>query len=179
MVFNDTHQSLNMRISTELRAALNNQIELEASASSTYLSMASWAEMSGYDGAASYFYAQSDEERTHMLKIVHYLNDIGAGSTIPAVQAPTESFESLEHAIKTALENEQAVTRAVHDMMDLARHEKDYSTCTFLEWFVNEQIHEESQFEAILQKFDIIGRDRLAIYEIDKILASRPSSTTE
>jgi len=40
-----------------------------------------------------------------------------------------------------------------------------------LEWFVNEQVQEETKFETLLQKFDLIGRDKIAINEIDKILA--------
>ena len=35
---------------------------------------------------------------------------------------------------------------------------------------MHEQIEEEDLFESILQKFDVIGRDKLAIHEIDKIL---------
>jgi ferritin len=52
-----------------------------------------------------------------------------------------------------------------------AQKEKDHSTYAFLEWFVNEQVQEETKFETVLQKFDLIGRDKLAINEIDKILA--------
>ena len=52
----------------------------------------------------------------------------------------------------------------------IAQKEKDHSTYAFLEWFVNEQVEEERTFETILQKFDLIGRDKLAINEIDKIL---------
>ena len=39
-----------------------------------------------------------------------------------------------------------------------------------IEWFVHEQIEEEDLFESILQKFDVIGRDKLALHEIDKLL---------
>ena len=55
-------------------------------------------------------------------------------------------------------------------MVELAQKEKDHSTYAFLEWFVNEQVEEEKKFETLLQKFDLIGRDKLAINEIDKIL---------
>ena len=54
-----------------MQKALNNQITLEASASNSYMAMASWCEVTGYEGGASFFYAQSDEERTHMLKFIH------------------------------------------------------------------------------------------------------------
>ena len=57
-------------------------------------------------------------------------------------------------------------------MAELAQKQKDHSTFGFLQWFVNEQIEEEKIFETILQKFDLIGRDKLAINEIDKSLAS-------
>ena len=161
-----------MKISPKLKKALNDQVALEASASNSYLAMASWCEVTGYQGAASYFYAQSDEEKTHMLKIIHYLNDVGAVATIPAIKAPTSSYKSLEGLIKTALKNEQTVTKAIHKMVEIAQKEKDHSTYAFLEWFVNEQVQEETKFETILQKFDLLGRDKLGINEIDKVLAA-------
>jgi len=161
-----------MKISPKMKKALNDQVTLEASASNSYLAMASWCEVIGYQGAADYFYAQSDEERTHMLKIVHYLNDMGAIASIPATKAPLSSYKSLEGLIKTALKNEQTVTKAIHKMVEITQKEKDHSTYAFLEWFVNEQVQEETKFETILQKFDLLGRDKLAIHEIDKILAA-------
>ena len=159
-------------MSPKMKKALNDQVTLEASASNSYLAMASWCEVIGYQGAADYFYAQSDEERTHMLKIVHYLNDMGATASIPAIKAPASSYKSLEGLIKTALKSEQTVTKAIHKMVEITQKEKDHSTYAFLEWFVNEQVQEETKFETILQKFDLLGRDKLAIHEIDKILAA-------
>lgn len=142
--------------------------------------MASWCEVTGYQGAASYFYAQSDEERAHMLKIVHYLNDVGAAAVIPATKAPAvSSYKSLEGLVKAALKNEQAVTAAIYNILEVAQKEKDHSTCVFLEWFVNEQVQEETKFETLLQKFDLIGRDKLAINEIDKILAAEAAAPAD
>ncbi len=168
-----------MKISPKMKKALNDQITLEAAASNSYLAMASWCEVIGYQGAANYFYVQSDEERTHMLKFVHFLNDMGATATISAVKAPTGSYKSLEGLIKNALKNEQVVTKAIHKMVEITQKEKDHSTYAFLEWFVNEQVQEETKFETLLQKFDLIGRDKLAINEIDKILATDATAPTD
>ncbi|HUU47409.1 MAG TPA: ferritin [Nitrosopumilaceae archaeon] len=168
-----------MKISPKMKQSLNNQIALEADASNRYLAMASWCEVTGYEGAASYFYSQSEEERTHMLKIIHYLNDMASSSVTPATKSPLSSYKSLENLIKTALKNEQAVTAAIHKMVEISQKEKDHSTYVFLEWFVNEQVQEETKFETLLQKFDLIGRDKLAINEIDKILASQATAATE
>ena len=54
----------------------------------------------------------------------------------------------------------------------MAEKEKDRSTYSFLQWFVNEQIEEETLFHTILQKFDLLGKDKLAVYQIDQSLAS-------
>ncbi|QMU54618.1 MAG: ferritin [Nitrosopumilus sp.] len=161
-----------MKISTKMKKALDSQIVLEASASNSYLAMASWCEVTGYQGSANYFYMQSDEERTHMLKIIQYLNNLGEVAIIPAIRAPGSLYKSLEDLIKTALKSEQSVTKAIHVMVEIAQKEKDHSSYVFLEWFVNEQVQEETKFETLLQKFDLIGRDKLAINEIDKILAA-------
>ncbi|MBS3925181.1 MAG: ferritin [Nitrosarchaeum sp.] len=161
-----------MKISQNTKKLLNNQIVLEANAASSYLAMASWCEITGYVGAAKFFYAQSDEERSHMLKFIHYLNNIGGNATIPATKSPPNSFKSLESTIRAALNNEQLVTKAIYAIVETAQKEKDHSTHTFLDWFVNEQVEEEKKFETILQKFDLIGRDKIAIHEIDKILGN-------
>jgi len=101
---------------------------------------------------------------------------MGTTSIIPALKAPTASYKSLEGLIKTALKNEQTVTAAIHKMVEITQKEKDHSTYAFLEWFVNEQVQEETKFETLLQKFDLIGRDKIAINEIDKILATESVS---
>ena len=165
-----------MKISPNTKKAINDHIVLEANASSSYLAMASWCEITGYVGAASFFYLQSDEERTHMLKFIHYLNNIGGSAAIPATKSPPNTFKSLESIIKIALNNEQIVTKAIHHIVEITQKEKDYSTHTFIDWFVNEQVEEEKKFETILQKFDLIGRDKIAINEIDKILGSLATS---
>jgi len=166
-----------MKISKNIQTALNNQITLEANASSSYLAMASWCEVTGYAGGASFFYAQSDEERAHMLKIIHYLNNLGIPAVIPATKLPASSFKSLESILKIALNNEQVVTTAIHKMVEIAQKDKDYPASAFLGWFVQEQIQEETKFETLIQKFELLGRDKLAINAIDKILAASANSS--
>jgi len=161
-----------MKISTKMTKILNDQIAMEASASNNYLSMASWCETIGYEGAAIFFYNHADEERQHMLKIIHYLNGVGASAVIPNVKQPLKTSKSLESICRTALKNEQAVTASINKMVELAQKEKDHTTFDFLQWYVKEQLEEEGNFESILQKFDLIGRDKTTIYEINKALGA-------
>jgi len=109
-----------------------------------------------------------------MLKFVHYLNTAGAEAIIPATDKPQGNFDSLESTFQAGLKSEQTVTKLINNLVEIAEREKDRATYSFLQWFVSEQIEEETLFETILQKFEIVGRDKLAIYQIDQSLASNP-----
>jgi ferritin len=161
-----------MRISSETAKAINDQIAYEASATQAYVAIGSWCERTGYDGSARFFFEQAAEENTHMLKFVHYLNNAGAEAIIPATDKPQDNFDSLESTFQVGLKSEQAVTKLINNLVEIVEREKDRATYSFLQWFISEQIEEETLFETILQKFEIIGRDKLAIYQIDQSLAS-------
>ena len=134
--------------------------------------MGSWCERIGYDGSAAFFFEQANEENTHMLKFIHYLNNAGAEAIIPAIEKPQDKFDSLESTFQAGLKSEQTVTKLINNLVDMADKEKDRATYLFLQWFVSEQIEEETLFQTILQKFEILGRDKLAVYQIDQSLAS-------
>ena len=107
-----------------------------------------------------------------MLKLIHYLNNAGAEAIIPAIEKPQDKFDSLESTFQTGLKSEQNVTKLINNLVDMAEKEKDRATYSFLLWFVSEQTEEETLFQTILQKFEILGRDKLAVYQIDQSLAS-------
>ncbi len=161
-----------MRISSKITKAINDQIAYEASGTHAYLAIGSWCERTGYDGSAAFFFQQAIEENTHMLKFIHYLNNAGVEAIIPATEKPQGKFDSLESTFKAGLKSEQTVTKLINNLVELAEREKDRATYSFLQWFVTEQIEEEMLFETILQKFEIVGRDKLALYQIDQSLAS-------
>ncbi|MDX1533138.1 MAG: ferritin-like domain-containing protein, partial [Nitrosopumilaceae archaeon] len=78
-----------------------------------------------------------------------------------------------------ALKNEQAVTASFDKMVELAQKDKDHATFTFLQWFVNEQVEEEKKMETILQKFDLLGRDKIGVYEVDKIIGQMAAAAPD
>jgi len=159
-----------MKISKKILNLLHDQIAMEANASNYYLYISSWCKVNGYDGASSFFQNHSTEERDHMLKIIRYLNDLKIHTVIPSIDEPKQNTKSLEQALKNSLVNEQKVTKSIDKIYGVSQNENDNRTSIFLEWFVREQIEEEDLFESILQKFDVLGRDKLALHEIDKHL---------
>ena len=160
-------------LSKTLEDALNKQVAMEASASYVYLAMASWMENEGFEGTAQFLYAQSDEERMHMMKLFHYINEVGGYALSPAVAvaAPDIKFDSYKHVFERVLEQEKKVTAAIHNLMDIATKEADHTTANFLQWYVAEQREEEAQFNTILGKLKILGNDGSGLYLMDRDLA--------
>src|SRR6476661_1130212 len=167
-----------MRITTDMAKAINDQISYEASSANAYIAIGSWCERIGYDGRAAFFFEQALEENGHMLKFIHYLNSVEPEALIPAIEKPPSKFESLESTFQFGLKSEKTVTRPIYDLVDMTEKEKDRSTYLFLQWFISEQIVEETLFQTILQKFDLLGRDKLAVYQIDQSLTSIRAQVT-
>jgi ferritin len=63
--------------------------------------MASWAEVQGLNGVATFMYTQSNEERDHMLKLVRYINERGGHAKISKLVAPSVEFGSFKEMFQT------------------------------------------------------------------------------
>lgn len=155
-----------------LEQALQQQISVESYSSSVYLAMASWMDEQGFEGTAAFLYRQSDEERMHMLKIFHFVNDQDGYAQVPAVEAPPTNYSDYNQLFNMVLEQEQKVTRSIHELVNLALQEKDHATHNFLQWYITEQMEEEKQVKTILNKLKIIGKDASGLYLLDKELAT-------
>ena len=152
-----------------MQDALNEQIKIEGQSSNVYLAMASWAEIQpGIDNITSFFYRHSDEERMHMLKLIHFVNDRGGFAMIPQFEQPKLTFPSLQHAFKELLEHEIFVSESINKLVDIALTEKDYATHNFLQWYVAEQIEEEALARTINDKLELIGDDKGGLYLFDR-----------
>ena len=149
---------------------LNKQIELEAQSSHHYLSMASWAEGEGFSGVASFLYRHSDEERQHMLKLVKFVNERGGKAVIPSLESIKISFKSLHEVFKDLLQHEVEVTNSINEVVFICQEEKDYTTHTFMQWYVSEQLEEEALARNILDKLNMIGNDKGGLYLFDRDL---------
>ncbi len=93
-------------LTEKVEKALNEQITLEAYSSQLYLSMASWAEKNGYNGSAQFLYEHADEERGHMLKLFHYINDRDGHAIVPALDKPPHKFDSIKAVFVEVLNHE-------------------------------------------------------------------------
>jgi ferritin len=153
----------------------NRQIEREGYSSNLYLAMASWAENKGLAGVASWLYVQADEERLHMLKFIKYVNERGGTALLPAFKQPPVKFKSVHDMFKDVLKHEQFISASINEVLAVASDEKDYATSNWIQWFVNEQIQEESSARIILDKLALAGESGLYFLDRD-IMALRAAA---
>jgi ferritin len=158
-------------LSKKIQDALNAQVAEEASTSHYYLSMASWCDKSGLQGSAKYLYQQSEQEKMHMMKLFHYVNDAGGHALAPAVKQPVSEFKSLPEIFELVLDHERHVTKTINGLVAACVEEKDYPTFNFLQWYVAEQHEEERQLKLIIDLIKITGTDGKGIFFIDKEVA--------
>lgn len=157
-------------ISSQIENALNRQIDLEGFSSMYYLSMASWSQVQGFNGVSAFLYQHSDEERMHMLKLFHYINDRGGRGIVPAFAAPQKDFKDIHEVFDIILSHEIKVSNEINALVAMCIEEKDYTTHNFLQWYVAEQIEEETLARNIIDKLKLIGEDKGGLYLFDRDL---------
>lgn len=155
-------------LSKQIETALNDQLKTEALSSHYYLAMASWAENKGFPGVAKFMYQHSDEERTHMLKLVHYINERGGVADVPALGKPESPYTDITEMFQSLLEHEVNVTQSINDVVHICLQEKDYSTHNFMQWYVAEQLEEEAMARDIMDRLKLIGNDKGGLYMFDR-----------
>lgn len=158
-------------ISKKMEAALNEQIAVEAGAHFTYLSMATWADTRGLEGTANFFFQHAAEEHQHMMKIVHFVGEVGGRALVPAIKKPKVDYKDVLDACEKAYAHEQQVSKSIYKLVALAREESDYIADEFLRWFIDEQREEEVLFMRIMDRIKLIGSGGQSLYYIDKELA--------
>ena len=144
-------------LSEKVEQALNDQIKEEFDSSQLYLAMASWAETKGLNGAAEFLYAHSDEEREHGLKLFHYVNDRGGHAITPELKKPDVDYSNLHDIFKGIYKHETYISSKINDLVGICLGENDFTTQNFLQWFVQEQIEEETLFGTLLDKLELLG----------------------
>jgi ferritin len=159
------------RLSPAIAAALNAQMTKEAHASQIYLSYAAWADKEGYGGIADFLFRHAQEERNHMMKILEYILKRGAEVVVTAIPAPPSNPISINNCFEKVFEHEVDNTRAIYKVAKISHEEEDWATWNFMQWFVMEQVEEETLAMNLLDKMKIAGGENMdsnALYSFDK-----------
>ena len=120
---------------------------------------------------------QAKEELFHSMKFFDYINDRDGRVILKEIPKPQSDWDSCIAVFENALEHEQLVTSRICDLVDVAQSERDHVTNSMLQWFVTEQIEEESNAKAIIDKLKMAGDNINALFMIDAELAQRVDTT--
>lgn len=153
--------------------AVNGQIREELQSAYAYLAMSARFESMKLPGAASWMRSQANEEVVHAMKFFDFLIRRGESPELQTVNAPEADFSNILEAFEQALAHEQHITKCIHQLYDLAQEEKDYPLQTLLHWFIDEQVEEEENAEAIIDSIRLAGSSGEALFMIDRELGLR------
>ncbi len=160
-------------ISNKMEEALNEQINAEMYSAYLYLSMESYFKSLNLNGFANWMRVQTQEELMHAMKIYDFVNERGGRVTLKAIDGPPTKWESPLAVFEAVYTHEQKVTALINQLVDLTIKEKDHATNTFLQWFVNEQVEEESSADEIVQQLKMMGNAPGGMFMLDRELGQR------
>ena len=160
-------------ISEKIRQAIHEQIGHELESAYAYLGMSAYCHSVETTGFASWLRMQAREEVGHATKFFDYLQERGAPVELPAIPQASTRYDSVLHVFETGLEQERKITGLIHDLYELAGAERDYATQIMLQWFITEQVEEESTAEQWVAKLRLLGDSKDALYLLDREAARR------
>jgi len=160
-------------LNDKMAAAINAQIKAEFDSAYLYLSMSNWFESQSLTGFAHWMRLQYEEEVVHALRFIDYVNDRGGVVKLEGLDTPQHEWSSTVEVFQQTLEHERMVSGLIHNLVDIARAEKDHATENMLAWFVAEQIEEESTAETILDELKLIGEAKSGLFMINREMAQR------
>ena len=160
-------------LSDTMQEALNAQLNAEAFSSYLYLSMAAYFEAENLLGFANWMRVQSEEETMHAMKFYDYINERNGRVLLRALEAPQTEWASPLAAFEDAFKHEQYITGRINDLTNLALKEGDHATWSFLQWFVDEQVEEESSVDAVIQDLKRVADFPAGLFMLDRELGQR------
>lgn len=160
-------------ISPSMQQALADQLNREFYSAYLYLAMSASCSHNDFNGAASWLRLQYEEEHVHATKIYNYLTGQGVKVTLSSIDQPPSEFGGLLEVFEASRRHEQEMTSRLNELSDQALKEKDHATYNLLQWFVNEQVEEESTVGGIIAKLRLVSDDGYGQLMIDNELASR------
>ena len=95
------------------------------------------------------------------VKVVHF-----------PLETTSAEFASLHVVFEQVLKHEEFITASINKLYEVALNEKDYTSGNFLQWYINEQIEEETTVHGILDKMKLAGTEAGGMFHVDKDLAA-------
>jgi ferritin len=160
-------------VKKKVRDAFNKQIQHELYSAYLYLSMAAYMHGQGLDGMAQWLRVQTMEEMTHAMKFFDHILERDGAVELLEIEKPPTTWKSPVDAFKAALKHEQFITGKINDLVTLSNTENDYASKSMLQWFVDEQVEEESNASKNVQNIEMVGDSGNGLLMVDREMGAR------
>ncbi len=160
-------------LTEKMQDALNAQVNAEYYSSYLYLAMAAYFEAENLRGFANWMRVQAQEENLHATKFYDFIVQRNGRVLLRPIDAPPSSWDSPLAVFEAAYKHEQHVTDLINKLVSLSLGEGDFASNTFLQWFVNEQVEEEANADAIIHDLKRVGSSMDGLFLMDRELATR------
>ena len=157
----------------KLEQAFNVQLNKELYSEYLYLAMKGiFAELK-LTGFVNWLDVQVQEEKAHAMGMYDYVLERGGKIVLEAIDKPEIEGSTPLEIFEQVLKHEEFVTSRINALMDVADEVKDRAALSFLDWYLKEQVEEESSVGGVLATLKLIGDDKKALLMLDKDLATR------
>ncbi|MEI8388430.1 MAG: ferritin [bacterium] len=158
---------------SRIEKELNKQLNKEFFSAYLYMSMSAYFQSVDLLGFANWMNIQAKEEMLHAEKFYNFIQERNGKVVLEQIEKPQTDWASPLAAFENSLEHELFITASINELVDAALEEKDHATNIFLQWFVTEQIEEESNSTEIIRKLKLMKDAPGGMYMLDKELAAR------
>ncbi|XP_031102268.1 ferritin, chloroplastic-like [Ipomoea triloba] len=161
----------------ECEAAINEQINVEYSASYAYHSMYAYFDRDNValKGLAKFFKESSEEEREHAEKLMKYQNIRGGKVKLHSILSPISEFEHVEkgdalYAMELALSLEKLVNEKLLNLHAVADRNNDPQMTDFIEGeFLEEQVEAIKKISEYVTQLRRVGKGH-GVWHFDQML---------
>jgi len=100
---------------------------------------------------------------------------------VTAIPAPPESPKNMKACFKKVFEHEVSNNKAIYKLVKMSQEKEDWATWNFMQWFVKEQVEEETLAMNLLDKIKIAGGEKMssdAMYSFDRDMEKTSDDAT-
>lgn len=160
-------------LNEKMEKEFNEQINKELFSAYLYLDMKSRFSEMNLQGFVNWMDVQVQEEKAHAMGMYDYVLERGGRVELLAIDKPEVEGKTPLEIFEQVLKHEEFVTSRINHLMDVADEVRDRAALSFLDWYLKEQVEEESNVGSVLATLRLIGEDKKALLMLDKDLAAR------
>ncbi|WP_419954126.1 ferritin [Neobacillus niacini] len=161
----------------ELQKLFNNLIQIEHVSTTLYLAMSAYMGRQNLTGMAHWLRLQSEEERTHMLRLIDFVVDRDGTVQLSNLPAQPSNFGTPLETFQKVLAHEQFVTNSYRQAFNYV-NQVDPQAAIIIQDFLREQIDEEAQAKTIIDRLKLAENNPSALLLLDQELGRRTATVT-